>query len=519
MPVLSICIPTKNREAYLKTTLERITQSKEFTNSDDIEIVISDNCSDDGTQALCEKYASKYKDKILYVRQKQNISDRNYTEVLRYARGKFAKLNNDTLWYTQGSLSKMVDILRKNEDVGLVFFTNEENPEKKIVYCKNATEFFIETSYKSTWIAGVCVNRKIYDNIGNLEEYSGTGFIQIAVCAKLATIAPSMVVYERFMNVTKIYKKGSYNIAQTFGESYLSVIKKLENEEIITDEVYSRVLKPLLVDHITPYYFNLNNEYGFKKTGYFKYLLKYYKKHPYLYTSYLHYTLKAILRKILSVTKTENHKIYCFLGLFKFQTRKKHLSKKYWRKKNAHNQIYLRNYNYQNKVSAGKNSYGCIDALFDGNDNNNLFIGNYVSIANDVLFIISSDHNYKNISTFPFKAKCIDGEKEALSKGDIVVGDDVWIGTRSIILSGVTINQGAVVAAGSIVTKDVPPYAIVGGNPAQVIKYRFSPEIIEKLKKIDYSKLSEDKIREHIEDLYTEISEDNIDNIIEVLDV
>jgi len=75
------------------------------------------------------------------------------------------------------------------------------------------------------------------------------------------------------------------------------------------------------------------------------------------------------------------------------------------------------------------------------------------------------------------------------------------------------------VAAGSIVTKDVPPYAIVGGNPAQVIKYRFSPEIIEKLKKIDYSKLSEDKIREHIEDLYTEISEDNIDNIIEVLDV
>jgi serine acetyltransferase len=94
---------------------------------------------------------------------------------------------------------------------------------------------------------------------------------------------------------------------------------------------------------------------------------------------------------------------------------------------------------------------------------------------------------------------------EAFSKGNIVIDDDVWIGYGVTILSGVHIGQGAVVAAGAVVTKDVPPYAIVGGVPAKIIKYRFSPEIIEELMKIDYSKLEEDDIKNHIDDLYSEI--------------
>lgn len=74
-----------------------------------------------------------------------------------------------------------------------------------------------------------------------------------------------------------------------------------------------------------------------------------------------------------------------------------------------------------------------------------------------------------------------------------------------MILSGVHIGQGAVVAAGAVVTKDVPPYAIVGGVPAKVIKYRFSPEVIEQLLELDYSKLTDDMIRERIDDLYTSL--------------
>jgi serine acetyltransferase len=87
----------------------------------------------------------------------------------------------------------------------------------------------------------------------------------------------------------------------------------------------------------------------------------------------------------------------------------------------------------------------------------------------------------------------------------VVIEDNVWIGENACIMSGVHIGQGAVVAAGSVVNKDVPPYSIVGGVPAKVIKYRFEPEMIEALLKIDYSKLDKDMIQSHVDDLYQKL--------------
>ena len=118
---------------------------------------------------------------------------------------------------------------------------------------------------------------------------------------------------------------------------------------------------------------------------------------------------------------------------------------------------------------------------------------------------MDGEHAYKGISTYPFATRYLDKTIDTLSKGDIVINNDVWIGFRSTIMSGVHIGQGAVVAAGAVVTKDVPPYAIVGGVPAKIIKYRFSPEVIEQLLKLDYSKLTDDMIRERIDDLYTSL--------------
>lgn len=79
-----------------------------------------------------------------------------------------------------------------------------------------------------------------------------------------------------------------------------------------------------------------------------------------------------------------------------------------------------------------------------------------------------------------------------------MIKDDVWIGAQATIMSGVTIGQGAVIGAKALVTKDVPPYAIVGGVPAKVIKYRFEKEIIDELLKIDFSKFDYKVIKEHI---------------------
>ena len=153
-------------------------------------------------------------------------------------------------------------------------------------------------------------------------------------------------------------------------------------------------------------------------------------------------------------------------------------------------------------VSTGRQSYGELNVVsFDRKSR--LHIGHYVSVAQQVTFLLDVEHRTDTLSTFPFRAKIVTPEQpEALSKGDIVVDDDAWIGYGATVLSGVHIGQGAVVAAGAVVAKDVPPYAIVGGVPARVIRSRFSEEVIAFLRTLDYGRLTEEMVRAHIETLY-----------------
>lgn len=183
---------------------------------------------------------------------------------------------------------------------------------------------------------------------------------------------------------------------------------------------------------------------------------------------------------------------------------KLHLFRNKWRKMNSHNSTVAKNQFNPSLVSVGKYTYGALKVL-TYNEVNKLKIGNFCSIGPEVVFIVSADHYVDRISTYPYKVKCGGEAYEGVSKGDIVVSDDVWIGYGTIVLSGVHIGQGAVIAAGSVITKDVPPYAVVGGVPAKVIKYRFSPEVIEKLEKIDYSKLQVEDIQQHLLELYKPI--------------
>ena len=156
-------------------------------------------------------------------------------------------------------------------------------------------------------------------------------------------------------------------------------------------------------------------------------------------------------------------------------------------------------------VTVGRYTYGVLN-VYNYNFGEKLKIGDFCSIASNVMFVLNADHNTETISTFPFKAKCLfSGQQEALSKGDIVIDDDVWIGYGATILSGVHIGQGAVIAAGAIVTKDVPPYAIVGGMPARIIKYRFDQDTIDELLKVDYSKLTREVVEAHINELYEKL--------------
>lgn len=185
------------------------------------------------------------------------------------------------------------------------------------------------------------------------------------------------------------------------------------------------------------------------------------------------------------------------------------IRKKKWRMMNKNNYTtYNQIYGDISKIHIGKNSYGDI-YVSSPNTDNELYIGNYCSIAGEVRFLLGADHPINYVSTYPFKTNIIKNGVDAISKGNIIVDDDVWIGQGAIILSGVHIGQGAVIAAGSIVTRDIPSYAIAGGIPAKVIKYRFSQDIISELMKVDYSKLTDDMIKEHVDDLYADLQNIN----------
>lgn len=173
-----------------------------------------------------------------------------------------------------------------------------------------------------------------------------------------------------------------------------------------------------------------------------------------------------------------------------------------WINANRHNYTIAENRFDTSRVTVGKKTYGTLDVRMYGHPDERLTIGNFCSIGPETVFMLGGEHAYGSLSTYPFQTMYQMAPHEALSRGPVIIEDDVWIGTRVTILSGVHIGQGAIIAAGSVVNKDVPAYAIVGGVPAKVLKYRFSPEIIQHLMKIDYSQLTEDMIRTHVSQLY-----------------
>ena len=132
-----------------------------------------------------------------------------------------------------------------------------------------------------------------------------------------------------------------------------------------------------------------------------------------------------------------------------------------------------------------------------------LIIGKFCSIACGTKFLFNcANHSLKSLSTYTFPLFYEEWELEKSNittawdnKGDIVIGNDVWIGYEAVIMAGVHIGDGAIIAARAVVTKDVPPYTIVGGTPAKEIRKRFDAEVIQQLLLLKWWNWSTDKIR------------------------
>jgi virginiamycin A acetyltransferase len=145
-----------------------------------------------------------------------------------------------------------------------------------------------------------------------------------------------------------------------------------------------------------------------------------------------------------------------------------------------------------------------------------LIIGKFCMIASDVIFIMNgANHLTNSVSSYPFAIfggdweEAMDG-KSYPNKGNTVIGNDVWIGYNTTIMPGITIGDGAIIAANSVVTKNVAPYSIVGGNPAKEIKKRFSEKQIEQLLDIKWWDWEIEKITKNLKKL----TNDNIEDLL-----
>ena len=152
-------------------------------------------------------------------------------------------------------------------------------------------------------------------------------------------------------------------------------------------------------------------------------------------------------------------------------------------------------------MSAGNYTYGTYNITPHWQDGNTkLVIGKFCSIAANLHIYLGGNHRCDWVTTYPFGHiyhtvfNNFNGKGHPATKGDVIIGNDVWIGANVTIMSGITVGDGAVIANNSHVVKNVEPYSLVGGNPAKLIKYRFTRDQIEKLLEIKWWDWDDEKI-------------------------
>jgi glycosyltransferase involved in cell wall biosynthesis len=280
-PVLSICIPTYNRAQYLLRTLDSICSQKRFKDTDDVEIVVSDNGSVDNTKEICLYAIARHPGKIVYNRigKTTERAEDNYLKVLSIATGKFMKLHNDNFLIVNGGLDRIVNMIETylhQRTPPIIFFAN--NPDSSIPYtmsCETFDSFITNISYHCTWIGGFGIWKSDFDILKDtfLKEREKR-LIQVDLLVRMANneIPKSILVCNEFLfPCMEVVGKSGWNIAEVFGHNYLSIIKPA----LISSDVYQEEKKKVLLEMIIPYYFNLDGKHNFKRDGFFKHLTEY----------------------------------------------------------------------------------------------------------------------------------------------------------------------------------------------------------------------------------------------------
>lgn len=330
MTILTIAIPTYNRAELLSDVIESIVKQEVFQNSDDVEIVICDNCSTDNTAEVAKNFTKKFPNKVFYYKNEKNIGFDNFEKVMSHGNGEFLKLNNDTLIHKENSLKTMLNIIKSNrENKRQIFFLNNSlKTEEENFVCNNLEDFVKNVSYYTTWIGSFGLWKEDFVTIRELFlKKNSTQIPQTYLLFHIITKNKSEIAVnnqELFQSITP-KNKGGYNIAEVFGKNYLTNLKEFTGiANGLSKKAYEREKKAIL-DFINDFYFDFNHIFAFQKTGYLKFMLPLYWKYFYFYKKYFVILLKQISFMIFRIRKNETYKTIKILNFIKFSIKRKTL--------------------------------------------------------------------------------------------------------------------------------------------------------------------------------------------------
>ena len=344
-PLLSLCIPTHNHAYALRKVLENIVSLPVFLESNEIEVVISDNASLDETQDVAKSFSEKWPNRIRYFRNDENVQDRNFELALARGCGSFRKLANDTLLFKECGLRKMLSAIRGNVENGpLLFFSNGNGfsrMEKR--ECHSFEEVLDEISFFVTWIGGFGLWERQFAKLHDFSRRSDLLLTQVDAFFRILDVENTALVYNfRFEDSLPRPRKGNYSVAKVFGRNYFSILRPYVVAGKLSNRVYKREKNRVLRRMLLPYMLAGSN--GFSAQGYISELLPLYALNLRYYLFMPLVFLACVLKKLVFLKVIFDKVSFIMRRILAPHLRQRLL----WRFHNRHNQRSIFSYRSKN---------------------------------------------------------------------------------------------------------------------------------------------------------------------------